>query len=377
ISQTISRGLIAFDETGQVKPDLAKTWEILEEETLYKIYLKPDVFWNDGTRLIASDLNYDIPDVEVRYPTENIIEFKLEESYSPFLSILARPVFNNNQLGAGDFTIKKIKYRGPFLKSLELVGSNKTLIYQFYPSNQSAWLGFRLGEVNTLKNLITNPLSEAWQKKLDINESTNYQQYIAIIFNLSHPQLAAKPLRQALAYAIKDKSPSPETRALSPISPKSWAYNSKVKPYNFSPSQAKDLFEKAGEEASISGQLEINLGTSPSLLNLAESIAQSWEETLNIKTNVKTINSIDQNFEAILVVQEIPLDPDQHALWHSTQDTNISKYSDLKVDKLLEDGRKILDQDQRAETYQDFQRFLVEDSPAIFLQHPITYTINR
>ncbi|MCG2691827.1 hypothetical protein L6272_03300, partial [Microgenomates group bacterium] len=92
---------------------------------------------------------------------------------------------------------------------------------------------------------------------------------------------------------------------------------------------------------------------------------------------VKIVNSIDPDFQALLVAQEIPLDPDQHALWHSTQDTNITHYSDLKIDKLLEDGRKISDQAKRKEIYQDFQRFLLEDSPAIFLSYPTTYTISR
>ncbi len=96
-----------------------------------------------------------------------------------------------------------------------------------------------------------------------------------------------------------------------------------------------------------------------------------------VKVEVKIINSIESDFQAILIAQQIPLDPDQHALWHSTQDTNISRYSELKIDKLLEDGRKISDFDKRQEIYQDFQRFLVEDSPAIFLQHPVTYTIER
>jgi len=107
--------------------------------------------------------------------------------------------------------------------------------------------------------------------------------------------------------------------------------------------QAKELLAKFSQEATISGQLELRLDTSQSFLNLAESIAASWEEVLNIKTRVKVVNAIDPEFQVLLVAQEIPLDPDQHALWHSTQDTNIAHYSDLKIDKLLEDGRKISD----------------------------------
>ena len=47
------------------------------------------------------------------------------------------------------------------------------------------------------------------------------------------------------------------------------------------------------------------------------------------------------------------------------------------LDKLLEDGRIISDLKKRKEIYQDFQKFLVEDTPAIFLSHPTTYTITR
>lgn len=377
ISQSISRGLMKVDDSDQVSPDIVDSWEILEEETLYRFYLKPDIIWSDGSVLKAKDIQLEIPNVTVNYPDSHLIEFKLEESYSPFLTTLSRPLFKNNQIGIGEYTIKQIRYQGPYLKSLELVSSKQSLTYRFYPSHQAAWLGFRLGEVNKLENLIVNPLNDKWQKKVNLEQKINLNQYLAIIFNLQHPQLGNKPLRQALAYAIKDKSSSPETRALSSISPQSWVYNPDVKPYDFNPNQAQELFDTATEEASISGNLEITLGTSQSLLSLAESIAKSWQDTLPVKVEVKIISSIDPDFQAILIAQEIPLDPDQHALWHSTQDTNIAHYSDLKIDKLLEDGRKISDPEKRQEIYQDFQRFLAEDSPAIFLQHPITYTVEK
>jgi len=377
VSQTISRGLTKTDQNGQVIPDIAKSWQVLEEETLYKIYLNPEILWNDGSILQSEDIQIEIPEVNISYPDKYIIEFKLKEPYSPFLSLLSRPLFKDKTIGIGNYIIKKIKTKGPYLKSLELAGSKQNLTYRFYPSHQSAWLGFKLGEVDQLENIILNPLDDKWQKKVNLEQKINLNQYLAIIFNLQDPQLGNKPLRQALAYAIKEKAPDQELRALSPISPNSFTYNPKVKQYNFNVDQAKELFETATEEASISGKLEISLGTSQPLLTLAESIAQSWEETLPVKVEVKIINFIEPDFQAILIAQEIPLDPDQHALWHSTQNSNISHYSDLKIDKLLEDGRKISDPEKRKEIYQDFQRFLVEDSPAIFLQHPITYTLSR
>lgn len=377
ISQTISRGLTKVDETNQIKPDIAESWEILQDNTLFRFYLKPDILWNDDTLIISSDLKYDIPNVEVSYPNPKVIEFKLKEPFSPLLTLLTQPIFKNNSISAGDYTIKKAQYSGSYLKSLELVGKHGKLSYRFYPSNQSAWLGFKLGEVDQLQNLIINPLDDSWRKKVDLIESVNQQQYLAIIFNNKDSNLSVKSLRQALAYATKNKSSNDQTRALTPISPLSWAHNPNVKPYDYSQSQASDLYDKFLKEASLSGELKLSLGTSQSFLELAETIAKDWEETLPVKVEVKIINSIEPDFQALLIAQEIPLDPDQHALWHSTQNSNISHYSDLQIDKLLEDGRKEMNQAKRLEIYRDFQKFIVEDSPAIFLSHPTTYTISR
>ena len=46
-------------------------------------------------------------------------------------------------------------------------------------------------------------------------------------------------------------------------------------------------------------------------------------------------------------------------------------FEDLIVNKLK------LNKEERKELYFDFQRFLVEDTPAIFLYHPTLYTLER
>lgn len=377
LAATLGRGLFKLTASGEVEADLAQSFKILDKDTRYLVYLSGDSFWNDAIPIAAPDLIFDLPDVSVAYPDGQTIEFKLTQPYSPFLTLLTRPVFKNKTVGAGDYSIKASEWQGQFLKRLRLVGPNQELDYRFYPSHQAAWLGFKLGEVDRLENLLINPLDERWQKKVSVTTSLNRQTYLGILLNLENSQLSNKSLRQALAYAILNKALDPASRALSPISPDSWAYNPGVKPYDYNLKQARELFDKFLEESGVSGQLVLELGTSTSFLALAESIAQSWQETLDIKVNVKTVNSIEPDWQAILVAQEIPLDPDQHSLWHSTQKTNLTHYSDLKVDKLLEDGRQISDPNQRKEIYQDFQRFLVEDSPAIFLSHPTIYTISR
>ena len=64
--------------------------------------------------------------------------------------------------------------------------------------------------------------------------------------------------------------------------------------------------------------------------------------------------------------------------WHSTQTaTNITGYANVKIDKLLEDGRQELDPAKRKSIYADFQRYLTEDVPAIFMYYPNSFTVTR
>ena len=85
-----------------------------------------------------------------------------------------------------------------------------------------------------------------------------------------------------------------------------------------------------------------------------------------------------QNFQALLFSQNLPSDPDQYALWHSTQElTNLSKYASPRVDRDLEDGRKNNDMEQRKQRYLDFQKVLNDDTPATFLYFQKTDIVYR
>ncbi len=121
----------------------------------------------------------------------------------------------------------------------------------------------------------------------------------------------------------------------------------------------------------------VKLASTPTLLPLAENIAKYWGE-IGIDTSIQVSSVIPDEFQSFLAVFDIPSDPDQYSFWHSTQEqTNITEYKSPRIDKLLEDGRSELNTDERKKIYLDFQRFLVEDSPAIFLYHPKNYNIKR
>ena len=47
------------------------------------------------------------------------------------------------------------------------------------------------------------------------------------------------------------------------------------------------------------------------------------------------------------------------------------------MDSLLEKGRQVIEQSERQAIYQEFQQFLQEDPPAIFLKHLYEYEVER
>ena len=109
----------------------------------------------------------------------------------------------------------------------------------------------------------------------------------------------------------------------------------------------------------------------------AQSIADSWT-AVGLPTNVKVISTVSPDYQVLLSAQDVPPDPDQYPLWHSTQtQTNITAYANVKIDKLLEDGRRELDTDTRKKIYADFQRRIADELPAIFLHYITSYTIHR
>ena len=374
IRSLLSQGLTAVDQSGKVKPGLAKEWQISPNGLVYTFILKDKLFWQNGQKLKAYDLNYSFKDVKKKVINEKKIQFTLKEPFAPFLISLSKPVFKEGYIGAGKYAVKKIKKNNDFIEILIISGPEKEITFRFYPTVESAVLGFKLGEVDVLEDLFSNPLTGEWEKFLTIKKQLKKDSYVALFFNNKDKLLGSKLLRQALSYAVAVK-PKDESRAYGPLNPNSWAFNPEIKKYDYNQEKAKELFKKFNQDSKE--KLVLKISTSPSLLALAEAIKQSWQELLPVTVTVEAVNYFDPQYQIFLGVQKIPLDPDQYSLWHSTSPNNIIGFNDLRIDKLLEDGRKILDWKKRKEKYYDFQKFLLEEAPVVFLYHPATFTISR
>ncbi|MBU1127383.1 MAG: ABC transporter substrate-binding protein [Patescibacteria group bacterium] len=377
VSSLISLGLTKALPNGQIEPGVAKSWEAKENGQLYSFYLKDNLFWHDGEEITTKNISYNFSDVSVEIVDQKTLNFHLKDPFSPLPVFLSEPIFKNNKLiGAGEYKVKSIEKSGKTIKKLVLVPVDKLddqkIIIKFYPNEKAAVAGFKLGEVDSIKNISNIYELDKWSD-VKIESKTNFNQYVGLFFNTQNDKFSDKPVRQALSYSIKKNW---DNRALSSYNPSSWAFNKQVKTYEFDLENAKKLLGQEGSDSEKPPIDKIVLSTVSFLAETAKKIQEDWQN-FGIETEIKFINSTSEDYEVLLISQEIPIDPDQYALWHSTQPLNLSHYKSPKLDKLLEDGRKILDQEKRKEIYFDFQRFLIEDSPAIFLYYPTNYTISR
>jgi peptide/nickel transport system substrate-binding protein len=375
ITKLVSQGLVEANPDGTYSPAAARDWQINNDGKEYVFWLEDDLSWDDGRLLTADDINYSYQDLSVTAQDKNTLIIRLKEKFSPLLTLLSRPVFKKNLIGlGGDYRVKKITYQGSFINSISLEPKKDQpfLKIVFYPDEKSLRSAFKLGEIDIIWG-VSDPGQLVYYPNIKTQAELTNQQYNAVFFNLDDDLLGFKPLRQALSYATP--KPQGKSRAKGPVSPDSWAYNDFVKTYDLDLVHARQLLEDNKEE--LPEEIEITLSTLPHLLETAEKTKKSWEE-IDIKTNIQVVNFIPDNFQALLITQSIPQDPDQYWFWHSSQvQTNLTHLANLRIDQLLEEGRQTMDIKERREKYLDFQRFLLEESPAIFISYPTYHYIYR
>lgn len=374
VQSLISSGLTTLSKDGSVSPGLAGDWEATNSGKTFIFTIRPNLTWQNGNPVTAHDVNYNIRGVTFIPSDNRTLVTHLQYPYSPFPVLVSKPIFQQGLQGFGPYEVKGIKLQGDLIQSVHLYpvdskyGNPKK--FSFYRTESQALLAFQLGDLTKLEDISTTSGLGNWGK-IHVDKTVKYDRIISLYFNLHNPALSEKSSRQGLAYGVP---PLPYERAISPLAKTSWAYTDTIRKYAYDPVQAKKLLHTS-PLASPSSQLI--LMTFPSYIDTAQSIASSWT-SIGVPTIVQVVSSVPSEFQVLLSGQDIPPDPDQYPFWHSTQSqTNITGYVNVKIDKLLEDGRQELDKAKRLKIYADFQRRLVEDVPVVFLYYPNSYTVTR
>lgn len=384
IMTKVSNGLVTINEKGEIIPVLANSWEIKDQGKQYRFYLKNNLLWNDDKKFSASDIDYQFDDVKVKVVDKNVIDFYLSKPLAIFPTYLNKPLIRPPLIGiAGFYKLGRFKILNGSLKELTLAPNTKDLLtikYKFYNNESDLVTAYKKGEINEMtltKKSVADTFAN-W-KNSQIVKSVDYTRLLTLFFNNQNKTFANKDIKNAFSMMIDYQKLSEFGElARGPIPPLSWAYNRSLKTNVYDIETAAKIVKKE-IEATESAQL--NLLTSYDYYDAADSIASEIKKTgLKIDINMISYDRPD-NFDLLLVFWKVPQDPDQYYFWHSKQiglnKGNISNYNNVKIDLLLEQGRSIIDINEREKIYQEFQKIIQDDPPALFLYYPYVYTIKR
>lgn len=381
VLEKLSRGLTSVEKDGSIKPDLAASWKEMDNGKTYAFYLKPNIYFNDGQQLTSDKVSYNFSDVTVEKPDKYTIIYKLKDVYTPFLVTVSKPVFTNGFTGISDYHISDIKLNGSFVQSLTLSSKKnrfERIRFQFYPSEDALKMAFLLGEISEADGL-TNPnfknTSFDTFSNTEVKQNVNYSRLVTMFYNTADNVLSDKRFRLALTYALPTEYPLGE-KTYMPYLPNSIYYNHDIPPRAQDYEHAKALLDTTSASDSAKTSQTLTIKTLKKYKPTAQAIADSWKQ-IGITTKIEEVESIPSAFQIYLGDFNLPKDPDQYSLWHSSQLNNITKYKNLRIDKLLEDGRKTTKVDERKRLYADFQKYLMEDAPASFLYFPYEYEVKR
>lgn len=377
----ISVGIIEISPDGTPVPKLAESIQNSADGREFTIILKDNIRWHNDSLLTSADLTYPLPDVQIERPDSRTMKFTLKEPFAPFLTLLTSPLIkitrSDDVVGLGEYKINKVGYsRTQFLTELELVSETRQprkILLRFFPTQKEAIAALKVGKIDALKVSAPEDLTN-W-KNLTIYKKIMPRSFVGIYFNIKDPVVGGKDpiLRQALSMALPKIDE--EIPFDGPFATSSWAYQPSDSKYGFNLEKAREAiarYNKSSGKSDLTAPVQIKLTVVPDLASVGEFIKKAWAE---IGVDVTTESSLipNEEYQAFLTVQDLPADPDQYSLWHSTQSTNISNYNNVRVDRDLEQGRRTMAQSDRLQGYTDFQKIIREELPVLYLYHDSEY----
>ncbi len=378
LQNKISLGLTRIID-GQATPSAGLSWQIKDNGKKYIFKLDNKLKWHDGKTFTSYDVNYRLKDVEIQAEDNQTVIFKLKEPFSSLTAIVSQPLFKKGLTGIGEFKVNNIVWKDGSIEKLDLqsLKSKEKLVYKFFINEKAAKTALQLKKVSRLQGIedvsIFTPSSDFIITPID-----NYQKIVALYYNTNKPPFDDKFIRNGLSYGVPDSIQIDYTKAMGPIPSTSRYFNNNLKNYSENTELAmKYLADLTDKESSQSSSFTIKLKTLFLYKNAADKIAESWNK-IGISTAVGVADAKNsEDFDVFLAAIELFSDPDQYYIWHSSQKSNLTNLNNPRIDKLLEDGRRIIDENERKIKYQEFQKYLVEENPALFLYYAKTYTISR
>lgn len=222
--------------------------------------------------------------------------------------------------------------------------------------------------------------------------------YTYMAYNLMDEKFRDKRVRHALNCAVDKKEIIDGVLlgqgriSAGQFVPESWAFNENVKPAPYDPGKARELLRESGwRDRDADGwvdkdgrRFEFTILTNQGneMRRLTAEIIQRRLKDIGVKVNVRMlewsvfINEFvnKKRFEAIIMGWGLGREPDCYDIFHSSKtkegEFNFIGYSNSKIDRLLAEGRRTFDREERKKVYHKIHEILYEDQPYMFLYIP-------
>jgi peptide/nickel transport system substrate-binding protein len=421
IGNLIYNSLLRYDERSQLRRELAVDWRMLDDRT-YHFDLRADAVFHNGARLTAADVKYTYesildpaalsPKRGPLLPLESIeqtgahqLRFRLRAPHAPFIEQFTLGIVPAGAPKAGNSNPRPPPGSGPFrLQALES-GEKVTLqanpeywegrpplpgvVFKIVPDALVRVLEFKQGAIDFMQNDLEPEMLPWLEKNTSARvETANGTTFQYIGFNLTHPILRHRKVRQALACAIDRDSiirhllKNIATEASGLLSPHSWAYEGNARRWPYDRARAKQLLDEAGfiDPDGDGPRPRFRLSFKTTNIDLRRRIAEALKEQLSqvgIELELRTYewgtffsDVKSGNFHLYSLAWVGVEDPDiYHQIFHSSSTPpngdNRGRYRNLEVDRLLDQGRAKVDRQERREIYAQVQRLLAEDLPYV------------
>jgi oligopeptide transport system substrate-binding protein len=165
-------------------------------------------------------------------------------------------------------------------------------------------------------------------------------------------------------------------------------FNIDLKGLDYDPDRARQLLSesKYGSAANLPPIIYTDSGSGSDIGPGVAAEAQMWQQNLGVTITIQNIEG-DKYSDEVHAGRHGQIfgggwcadypDPENFAdaLFHTGAQQNLGHYSNPEVDKLLEQARTEQDVTKRMSLYQQAEQMIVNDAPALFINHGLSYVV--
>lgn len=343
LATKIFNGLVRLDEEMNIAPDVAHSWETDESGTVYRFLLRKDVYFHNGKRVTAHDVEYSFRRIlssqtgspnswvlnkisgakdflekkrknlkGIKVIDDYTVELTLNTPFSPFLKLLTMPaayivpqseieredkLFGSNPVGSGPFKMHKWDQNNELiLKKNDHYFSKhskvKGIAYRIIPEDLTAVTEFVLGNIDILEVPVSSFAMFMKEKKYSslVTAAKGLNTYY-LGFNNSKAPLNNIWLRKAIAYAIDREKilhtyyQSRGRLASGPVPDVLRRYNIEEH-YEFDLKKSRQTLSKSGYGQGVT--LNFYVTATQDSIDMAE-IIESYLKRVGIKINIRSL----------------------------------------------------------------------------------------